>query len=222
MKRIFSLAKNELVTGLLLLAPIAGATWLVYELVTSVDGLFPDAWRPLWPGHHRLPGLGLLAVFLGALMLGLFAHNFVGRRVVHSVDALVQRIPLFGGTYGLIKQVLEAVFAQSGSSFKSAVLVEYPSPGSWAIGFVTQPHAAEALGEAAGVEVISVFVPTCPNPTSGFYLVVEKSRVRELHMPVQQAFKLVLTMGIADAESEHEAITTTAKWTRPGMGAAKK
>jgi uncharacterized membrane protein len=200
MRHILSLLKNGLVTGLLLLVPIGGTAYLIYWLVTAMDGLFPAAWRPV-VHDVPLPGLGLIAFLVIAFTVGLLAHNFIGRRVVRWIDGAVQSIPVFGGTYGLIKQVLEAVFSSGGASFKRAVLVEYPLPGSWAIGFVTQPQSSDVLASAAASDVVSVFVPTCPNPTSGFFLVVEKPRVRELDMPVEQAFKLILSMGIADGES---------------------
>src|SRR5688572_28552807 len=106
MKRLLSLIKNELVTGLLLIAPVGGAAWLVWWLITSVDGLFPDWLRERLGVSAR--GLGLLMVLVLALVVGLAAHNFVGRRLVAVFDNLVQRIPVFGATYGLLKQVLEA------------------------------------------------------------------------------------------------------------------
>ncbi len=210
MRRLGSLLKNELLTGLLLILPIVGAAWLVVWLATALDGLFPDSLRPSVRGLP-LPGLGLVSVVLLAFLLGLLARNFVGRKLVALLDSGLQRIPLFGTPYGLIKQVLEAVFSTGGSSFTRAVLVPYPVAGSWAIGFVTQPLAPARLAQAAGAPVLSVYLPTTPNPTSGFYLLVEASAVRELDMPVEQAFKLLLTMGIADAEG----LATTAKWTRP-------
>lgn len=211
MSRFLSLLKNELLTGLLLMAPVGGAAWLVYSLITAVDGLFPNTLRPrVW--GVPLPGLGLIGVVVLALLVGLAAHNFVGRRLVALFDNVVHRIPLFGTTYGLIKQVLEAVFSTGSGSFNRAVLVEYPTQGSWAIGFVTQALVTGKLQEAAGGDILSVYVPTTPNPTSGFYLLVERRRVRDLDMTVEQAFKLVLTMGIADAEGQ---LATTAKWTRP-------
>jgi uncharacterized membrane protein len=209
MNRLLSFAKKELLTGLLLLAPLGGAAWLVYSIITAVDGLFPHAWRPVVWGVP-LPGLGIVSVVLLALTVGILAHNFVGRRLVKLFDDLVHRIPLFGSTYGLIKQVLESVFSQGSGSFKRAVLVEYPVPGSWAIAFVAQATVSGKLREAADADVLAVYVPTTPNPTSGFYLLVERERVRELDLGVEQAFKMVLTMGIADSE----ALATTAKWSR--------
>jgi uncharacterized membrane protein len=163
-------------------------------------------WRPRVLGVP-LPGLGFAAVIVLALLLGLFAHNFVGRRLVELLDKGLASVPLFGGTYGLIKQVFESVFSQGADSFKRAVLVEYPRPGIYAIAFVTGARPG-TIQSASGQELVSVFIPTTPNPTSGFYLLVEKSLVRELDMPVQQAFKLLITMGIA---REPELITTTAK-----------
>lgn len=214
MNRLFSLLKKELLTGLLLVAPVAGAAWLAYWLVTSLDNLFPASLRPHVDGVP-VPGMGLLLVLVLALVVGLLAHNFIGRRMVGWFDEGVHRIPLFGTTYGLIKQVLEAVFSTDGSSFSRAVLVEYPVAGSWAIAFVTQNHVAGKLAQAARVDILSVYVPTTPNPTSGFYLLVERAKVRELDLSVEQAFKLILTMGIADSD----ALATTAKWTRPPKSA---
>jgi len=210
-KRFGSLFKNELVTGVVLLAPVAGTAWLVYAIVSGVDRLFPDEFRPRFLGHP-LPGLGVLSVLVLALLVGIFAHNFIGRRLVAFFDRGLQRVPLFGGTYGLIKQVFESVFAQGADSFNRAVLVEYPRPGIFAIAFVTASDVP--VRSAGGEELVSVFLPTTPNPTSGFYLLVEKKLVRELDMPVQQAFKLVITMGIA---KEPELLTTTAKLQRKDL-----
>jgi uncharacterized membrane protein len=210
-KRLRLLLRTELLTGLALLAPVAGTLYLVYVLVSAVDALFPDALRPKVMGHP-LPGLGVITVFFLALAVGVFAHNFIGRRMVSIFDKVFSKVPLFGGTYGLIKQVFESVFTPGAESFKRAVLVEYPRPGVYAIAFVTSSHVP--VTAADGSELISVFLPTTPNPTSGFYLLVDKKLVRELDMPVQQAFKLVVTMGVA---KEPDLITTTAKLSRENL-----
>ncbi len=215
MKRLRQLLKNELITGLVLLAPVGGTLYLVYALVSGVDALFPDQFRPRVLGHP-LPGMGVVTVFFLALGVGLFAHNFIGQRMVGLFDRVFTKMPLFGGTYGLIKQVFESVFSQGAESFKRAVLVEYPRAGMYAIAFVTSTHIPILSNE--GHELISVFIPTTPNPTSGFYLLVEKSLVRDLDMPVQQAFKLVITMGVA---KEPDLLTTTAKLTRDALNSTK-
>jgi uncharacterized membrane protein len=208
MRRLGKLLKTELVTGLVLLAPVAGTAYLVYLIVAAVDSLYPNNLRPIIPGTDtRMPGLGVVAVLILALLVGLFAHNVIGRRLVGFFDRVISSIPLFGGTYGLIKQVFESVFSQGADSFQRAVLVEYPRPGVYAIAFLTATHGPPILS-SSGKELAHVFIPTTPNPTSGFYLLVEKSLIRELDMPVQQAFKLVITMGIA---KEPDLITTTAK-----------
>src|SRR5690348_6852286 len=161
---------------MVLLAPVAGTAYLVYLIVSGVDGLFPDELRPKLFGHP-LPGLGVLSVLVLALLVGIFAHNFIGRRLVAFFDRGLQRVPLFGGTYGLIKQVFESVFAQGAESFARAVLVEYPRQGVFAIAFVTSTDVP--VRGVGGKELVSVFVPTTPNPTSGFYLLVEKKLVRD-------------------------------------------
>ena len=213
MRRFARLLKNELVTGLVLLAPAAGTLYLVFWIVSGIDALFPHEFRPRVLGVP-LPGLGVLSVICLALLVGVFAHNFVGQRLVGWFDRAFQSVPLFGGTYGLIKQVFESVFAQGADSFSRAVLVEYPRPGIFAIAFVTSPHVAVGIPTPPGSELMSVFIPTTPNPTSGFYLLVDKSVVRDLPMPVDQAFKLVITMGIA---REPELLTTTAKMSRADL-----
>jgi uncharacterized membrane protein len=185
----------------------------VYLIVSGIDGLFPDELRPKLFGHP-LPGLGVLSVLVLALIVGVFTHNFIGRRLVAFFDRGIQRVPLFGGTYGLIKQVFESVFSQGADSFNRAVLIEYPRPGIFAIAFVTASDVP--VRSSDGQELVSVFVPTTPNPTSGFYLLVEKGLVRELDMPVQAAFKLVITMGIA---KEPELLTTTSKLQRKDLTA---
>ena len=213
MKRIGSLLKNELITGMVLLAPVGGTLYLFYLLVSGAERLFPDELRPRLFGYP-LPGLGVVSVLVLALIVGLFAHNIIGRRLVAFFDRALQRVPLFGGTYGLIKQVFESVFAQGAESFNRAVLIEYPRQGVFAIAFVTSSDVP--VRSSDGKELVSVFVPTTPNPTSGFYLLVEKSLVRELDISVQAAFKLVITMGIA---KEPELLTTTAKLQRKDLAA---
>ena len=216
MTRVGKLLKTELVTGVVLLAPVAGTLYLVYVLVSAVDALFPDALRPRVLGYP-LPGLGVIAVFGLALIVGVLAHNFIGQRIVKLFDSVVGRIPLFGSTYGLIKQVFESVFAQGAESFSRAVLIEYPRPGMYVIAFVTAMNVP--VRSSDGKELISVFVPTTPNPTSGFYLLVEKGLVRDLELPVQQAFKLVITMGVA---KEPDLVTTTAKLSRRDLETVAK
>ncbi|MEO6954555.1 MAG: DUF502 domain-containing protein [Polyangia bacterium] len=210
MKRLLHVLRNELVTGAVLLAPVVGTLYLVFWVVRSIDSLFPNEYRPRVLGYP-LPGVGIVAVLVLALAMGLVAHNFIGRKLVSWIDRGFQAVPLFGGTYGLIKQVFESVFSQGADSFQRAVLVEYPRQGSWVIAFVTSSTIAPGLPVPAGADLVSVFIPTTPNPTSGFYLMVERSYTRPIDMTVAEAFKLLVTMGIA---KEPEMLTTTAKLSR--------
>src|SRR5262245_33304096 len=116
MKRLGSLLKNELITGVALLAPISGTVYLFYLVASAIDGFFPYRYQQRFFGRE-LPGLGIVSVLLLALLVGVFAHNFFGRRMVTWFDRVFQRMPLFGGTYGLIKQVFESVFSQGADSF---------------------------------------------------------------------------------------------------------
>lgn len=192
MAKFLKLLRTELVTGMVLLAPVAGTIYLFYLLVGTIDSLFPDALRPTVLGRP-LPGLGVISVLFLALLVGLFAHNFIGRRLVDLFDRTFSKVPFFGSTYGLIKQVLESVFSQGAESFKRAVLIEYPRPGIYSLAFVTSAEAPIAMD---GKQVVSVFLPTTPNPTSGFYLLVDRSLVTEVNISVEQAFKIVITMGV--------------------------
>src|SRR5438046_2432817 len=128
LRKLGRLLKGEMITGMVLLAPIGGTIYLVYLLAGALDGLFPDALRPRVFGHP-LPGLGVVSVLLLALVVGVLAHYLFGARLVGMFERLFTKMPVFGGTYGLIKQVFESVFAADADSFKRAVLVEYPRPG---------------------------------------------------------------------------------------------
>ncbi len=207
------LLRNEIATGLVLLAPVVGTAYLIVWLIRTLDGFFPDAWRPDVFGRP-LPGVGILIALILATVFGMLAHNFVGQWLVTFFDSVFGKMPLFGGTYGLLKQVTESVFSKTGQSFQRAVLVEFPTPGSYAIGFLTSELPMPFTGKS-GAELISVFVPTTPNPTSGFYLLVERNRTRDLEMSIADAFKLVLSMGIA---KEPDFLTTTAKLRMPPPG----
>src|SRR5262245_46282392 len=155
LRRFVRLLQGGLVTGLVPLAPVGRALDLGYLLVRALEALFPDAWRPRVLGYP-LPGLGVLGVFVLALLVGLIAHNFFGQRLVGFFDRNFQKVPLFGTTYGLIKQVFESVFSQGADSFKRAVLIEYPRNGVYAIAFVTSSSVPVLSND--GHELISVFL----------------------------------------------------------------
>src|SRR5262249_8373759 len=159
----------NLLTGLLVTLPIAVAIWIFVSIASSVDQIFPDRWRPALLGHP-LPGLGLVAATLILLVVGVLARNFLGQRLLAAVDQGLGHIPIFGKTYGLLKQIVEAVFSKQGKAFRRVVLVRFPHSSVWSIGFVTDSSAE--IEVKLRRRVLAVYVPTTPNPTSGYYLFV--------------------------------------------------
>jgi uncharacterized membrane protein len=190
--------RRNLLTGLLVTLPIAVAIWIFFSIASSVDQIFPDRWRPALFGHP-LPGLGLVAATIILLVVGALARNFLGQRLLNAVDQGLGHIPIFGKTYGLLKQIVEAVFSKQGKAFRRAVLVRFPHSSVWSIGFVTD--SSPEIDLKLSRRVLAVYVPTTPNPTSGYYLFVPEEETIALDLAVEQALKLVVTMGIAKTES---------------------
>ena len=190
--------RRNLLAGLAVMLPIAAALWVLLTIISFVDELFPGAWRPEL-GGRPMPGLGLLLAVLLLWTVGAITRNFFGQRLVKVVESALAHIPVFGRTYGLFKQVVEVIFGKQGEAFRRVVLVEFPRRGIWSIGFVAAMHAE--VERRIGMEVVAVFVPTTPNPTGGYYLFVPEQETRPLDMAVDQALKLVVTMGAAHAES---------------------
>ncbi|HJZ87212.1 MAG TPA: DUF502 domain-containing protein [Polyangia bacterium] len=190
--------RRNLITGVLVTLPIAAALWIFVALARSVDEIFPDVWRPRL-GGYPVPGLGLVAAFIIVFGVGVIARNFLGQRVLAWVDQGLEHIPVFGKTYGLLKQIVQSIFGKRGQAFRHAVLVRFPHENAWSVGFVTQ-HDPE-IEYRLNRKIVAVYVPTTPNPTSGYYLFVPEEETIRLDLPVDQALKLVVTMGIVTTES---------------------
>ena len=198
--------KKYIIAGLLVWLPLAVTVWLLTAVLGMVDGLFGwllTATQALLPaGAHeflemlrRVPGLGL-AVMVGALLLtGIFAANFVGQWWLRQGGRLLQRIPIVKSIYSSVKQVSDTLFSSSGNAFRAAVLVQYPRDGSWTIAFVTGKPGGEAA-EHLHADYVSLYVPTTPNPTSGFFLMVPRADVIALRMSVDEALKYIISMGV--------------------------
>lgn len=190
--------KRYLTAGLMVWVPL-GVTFVVIEAaVDFMDRLLlflPTAYQPdHWLGFD-VPGLGAAIVALLVLATGAVAANFFGQKVVGVGESMLARIPLVRSIYGGVKQLLESLVAGNGSSFRKVVLVEYPKAGSWTVAFLT----GGAPGEAAaltGEDLVNVFVPTTPNPTSGFFLMVPRRDAVELAMSVDEALRMILSMGM--------------------------
>ncbi|MFM1849992.1 MAG: hypothetical protein RL446_831 [Pseudomonadota bacterium] len=186
--------KRYFVTGLLIWVPIGITAWVINMIVTTLDGVVPIGLRPEALFGVQIPGFGVLAVALLVLFTGLLGANLIGRRLVQVWEALLARIPLVRSIYSSVKQVSDTILAPNGQAFRQAVLVQYPRLGMHTIAFVTGSPGGE-VSQALGSDYVSVYVPTTPNPTSGFFLMLPKSDVIPLSMPVDAALRYVVSMG---------------------------
>jgi uncharacterized membrane protein len=195
-KRTWSL-RRYLVAGVLVWLPILASLWVITFIVSMADRLLlllPEPYRPEALVGFPLPGLGILIAFSVLLVTGLMVTNLIGRRLVQYWDGLMRRIPLVRSIHGGVKSFAESVFSTS-NSFRKVVMIQYPRAGLWSIGFVTADDVAE-LAEKTGAQHSCVYIPTTPNPTSGFIVMVPKTEVVELEMSVDAAMKMIITCGV--------------------------
>lgn len=191
--------RRLLVAGLVIWIPLLATVLVVKVLIGLVDRtlvLLPPAWRPEALLGFNIPGLGLVLALLILLGTGMLAANLVGRRVVEAWDRLVHRIPLVRSVYSGAKQVAETVFSDGSTSFKRVLLVEYPRKGVWSLCFQTSSDLDEIQARTAR-PVVCVFVPTTPNPTSGFILFVPREELVPLDMTVDEGLKMIISLGVA-------------------------
>jgi uncharacterized membrane protein len=190
--------RRYLIAGLLVWVPLGITIWVLVFLVTTLDRtllLLPEAVRPEAVVGFRIPGLGAVLSFAILLLTGVIAANFFGARLILLWEALLGRIPFVKSIYSSVKQVSDTLLSDSGNAFRKALLVEFPYPGSWTIAFLTgTPGASVAVH--LDDEHVSVYVPTTPNPTSGYFVMLPRSRVYELDMTVDEALKYIISMGV--------------------------
>ncbi len=196
---IFWRLRNYFLAGVVVAAPMGITLYVTWAFVSFVDRsikpLIPDAYNPETYFRFSFPGLGLLIMLVLLTLLGTLAANFFGQTLLDYGERLVARMPIMRGVYNATKQILETVTTPSGASFRQAALIEYPRKGLWTICFIT----GEADGEVQArtpEDVISVYVPTTPNPTSGFLIFVPRADVVTLDMSVEEAVKMVISMGL--------------------------
>ena len=191
--------KKYLITGLLIWIPLAITIWVLQLIVATMDEIMqwalPAVLLPQrWFGFY-IPGLGLLVTALVLLLTGVLASNMLGQRMVGFWERQLSRIPFVKSIYNGVKQVSDTLFSPSGQAFRKALLVQYPRQGSWTIAFQTGQPGGEIPLHLSG-EHVSVYVPTTPNPTSGFFLMMPRRDVIELAMTVDEALKYVISMGV--------------------------
>jgi uncharacterized membrane protein len=198
---IGSRIRNYFLTGLVVAGPVAITVWLTWTFVTWVDDLvrpfIPVAYRPETYLPGKIPGTGLVIAVVALTLLGFLTANLVGRTLVEAGERILDRMPLVRSIYKGLKQVFETLFSQSGSSFRTVGLIEFPSPGMWSLVFLSQPPSQEITSVLPNQdEHVSVFMPCTPNPTTGFFFYVPRSAVIELDIPVEAAAKLIMSAGL--------------------------
>jgi uncharacterized membrane protein len=198
--------KRYLVAGILAWLPLAVTIAVLVWLLGAIDGLFSTllnaaqavlpATQTAWLESLRhVPGLSVIVLAALLVLTGVLVTNIFGQWLLHRWDTLLQRIPIVKSIYSSVKQVSDTLFSTSGNAFREAVLVQYPRPGSWTIAFVTGRPSGEVAAHLPG-EHLSVYVPTTPNPTSGFFLMMPRSEMRALGMSVDEALKYIISMGV--------------------------
>jgi uncharacterized membrane protein len=195
--------RNWFFTGIVVGAPIGITIWLVWSFVSFVDNrikpLIPVEWNPETYLRFALPGLGIVVAVVGIVAIGALTANLIGKSMLGFGERMLTRVPLVRSIYSALKQVFETFASSEASSFKEAVLLEYPGPGLWAIGFITSRTPDAEIIDKVG-DAIAVMVPTSPNPAMGHLVYVAPDKLKKLDMSVDRAAKLVISFGILSIE----------------------
>jgi uncharacterized membrane protein len=215
--------RNYFLTGLVVAGPLAVTVWLVWSFVTWVDGfirpLIPPAYRPETYMPWPIPGTGLVIAVVGLTLLGFLTANLVGRSLVELGESLLNRMPIVRPIYKTMKQIFEALFSKTGSSFRKVALVEFPSPGMWSLVFISSAPGGDIAAKlpARDGDYVSVFMPCTPNPTTGFFFFVARKDMIELDISVENAMTLLISAGMVqpgadrDAQKKLAALAATAR-----------
>lgn len=194
--------KKYFIAGLLFWLPV-WATYVVlrflFELLDSTIQLLPNEYQPTQLLGHHIPGLGIVLVIVIVFLTGMLVTNIIGHRFVQLWEKLLSRIPIIRSIYTAVKQVANAFFKPSDESFRKVLLVEYPRKGVWSIGFQTSGHFHGAPNQQ---ETVTVFIPTTPNPTSGFLIIVPVEQATVLNISIEEAFKMIVSLGVVMPKHE--------------------
>lgn len=188
-----------LAAGILVTAPVGLTLYLAWSVISYVDHkvtpLIPPEYNPENYLYISLPGLGLIVALIALTMIGWLATGFVGRFLVRATDKVLTHMPVISSIYSAIKQIIETTISAKSESFREVVLVQFPHPGLWTVGFVTGKPPA-AIDRVAGGDIVSVFCPTSPNPTSGYLVYAKRADLKSLPLTVEEGLKLIVSTGI--------------------------
>jgi uncharacterized membrane protein len=190
--------RKWLLSGLVVIVPLAITLGVLNWIIGTLDQtllLLPEDWQR-YLSEHKVRGLGVLLTLAILLAVGAIASNFVGKRLLGWGDAVVRRIPVVRSIYSSVKQVSDTLFAENGNAFRTAVLVQWPRPEVWTIAFVTGTPGQEVVNHLGGSDYLGVYVPTTPNPTGGYFVMLKRSDCIELRMSVDDALKYIVSMGV--------------------------
>jgi len=205
--------QKYLIAGLLVWLPIVVTVLLFRFLITLMDQtliLLPSQIRPEAIIGFKLPGLGLILTLLVLIVTGIFAANFVGRSMVNFGEKIFKKIPIVRSVYSAAKNFADIVFSDTGQSFKKVLLIQYPRKGIYSLAFQTSTNLGE-VQKKTGSDVVCTFVPTTPNPTSGFIIIIPKEDVIEMDMEIDEAFKMIVSLGVVVPEWNKEELETLSK-----------
>ncbi|CAH0354668.1 DUF502 domain-containing protein [Aquabacterium sp. CECT 9606] len=217
--------KKYILTGLLVWLPLTITIWVMLQVLGVLDGVFaglivaaqtvlPESLRPGLESLRTIPGLSAIVMVSVLLLTGLAVTNFAGQWILNQSNRVFSNIPIVKSIYTSVKQVSDTLFSSSGQAFRHAVLVQYPRAGSWTIGFVTGKPSGEVASHLSD-DHLTLYVPTTPNPTSGFMLIVPRSDVIELQMSVDEALKYIISMGVV-APPPHLVVDNTTQRSHTG------
>jgi len=202
--------RKYFITGLLIWIPLVITIWVLKIVVDTLGqsmALVPEGWRPEhWLGVH-VPGFGVALTLIIVFLTGVLAANFIGERLVRIWNELLQRIPFVSSIYSSVKQVSDTLFSSSGQAFRKALLVQWPHQGMWTIAFQTGIPGGDVVNYLRG-EFVSVYVPTTPNPTGGYFVMLRRADVIELDMSVDEALKYIISMGVVAPPARPERAGT--------------
>ena len=211
---IFQRTRNNFLTGLILVAPVTLTGYLVWGTINFVDEkvipLVPLIYNPETYLEHSIPGFGVFLFLLFTTLIGAITKGFFGRQIVKIGELLVAKTPIVRTIYNAVKQIFETALKNSNDSFQNACLVEYPRDGIWAVAFISTPTKGEIASKIGQEDLISIFVPSTPNPTSGFILFVPRNDIILLDMTVEEAAKLVISAGLVLPDQQN-AVEETAR-----------